>query len=114
MDSILTSVKQKLGIAAEYHHFDDDIIMDINSVFSILTQIGVGPSSGFSITDDTAVWTDFIPSDNRMSMVKSYVCLKVRSMFDPPQSSAHSEAIDQHVRELESRMHYIVDPGDDE
>lgn len=40
MDSILTSIKKLLGITEEYEHFDPDIIMHINSVFSVLTQLG--------------------------------------------------------------------------
>ena len=60
MDSILTSIKKMLGIAEEYEQFDADIIMHINSVFMILTQLGVGPSEGFSIEDDSAIWSDFI------------------------------------------------------
>ena len=48
-DSVLTSIKKLLGIAEEYEHFDADLIMHINSVFSILTQLGVGPSKGFMI-----------------------------------------------------------------
>lgn len=47
MDSILVSIKKLLGIAADYTHFDPDIIMHINSAFSVLTQLGVGPPEGF-------------------------------------------------------------------
>ena len=43
-ESILTSIKKLLGIDAGYTHFDPDLIMHINSVFSILTQMGVGRS----------------------------------------------------------------------
>lgn len=64
-NGILTSVKKLLGIAEEYKHFDEDIIVHINSVFMILTQLGVGPSEGFSINDESAVWTDFIGEDNK-------------------------------------------------
>ena len=39
MDSILTSIKKLLGIAEEYEHFDPDIVMYINSAFSVLTQL---------------------------------------------------------------------------
>ena len=46
-DSILTSVKKLLGITEECTDFDADLIMHINSVLMILTQIGVGPSEGF-------------------------------------------------------------------
>ena len=59
-DSVLTSIKKLLGIAEEYEHFDADLIMHINSVFSILTQLGVGPSKGFMIEDKSATWKDFI------------------------------------------------------
>ena len=62
MESILTSIKKMLGITEDYTHFDADIIMHINSVFSILTQLGIGPEDGFVIQDDKAVWTDFILS----------------------------------------------------
>ena len=71
-ESILTSIKKMLGIDADYKHFDADLIMHINSVFSILTQMGVGPTNGFSITDATEKWTDFISEkSNQYSMVKS-------------------------------------------
>ena len=33
-ESILTSIKKLLGIDAGYTHFDPDLIMHINSVFS--------------------------------------------------------------------------------
>ena len=45
MESILTSIKKLLGIAEDYEHFDQDIIMHINTVFAILPQLGVGPAT---------------------------------------------------------------------
>ena len=63
-ESILTSIKKLLGVPKDYEHFDQDIIMHINSVFMILNQIGVGPSDGFSISDKTAIWSDFISDSN--------------------------------------------------
>lgn len=63
MESILTSVKKLLGITEDYKHFDTDIILHINTVFMVLNQLGVGPSEGFSIEDDTSVWTDFISTN---------------------------------------------------
>lgn len=113
MESILTSIKKLLGIAEEYTHFDTDIIMHINSVFSILTQIGVGPSEGFSIHDSYAVWTDFLPEDTRLEMVKSYVYLKVKTMFDPPDRSAVMESMNRMINELEFRISVTVDPYQD-
>ena len=110
MESILTSIKEQLGIAEEYTHFDRQIIMHINSVFSILTQIGVGPSEGFFITDDSASWADFLPDDARLELVKSYVYLKTKLMFDPPDRSAVMEANKNMISELEFRISVAVDP----
>lgn len=110
-ESILASIKKLLGIPEEYKQFDADIIMHINSAFSILTQLGVGPSNGFSISDEEKEWHDFIGDDGKIEMVKSYIHLKVKLLFDPPLSSAVIEAIKQMVKELEWRINVAVDPS---
>jgi hypothetical protein len=104
MESILTSIKKMLGIAEEYTHFDADLIMHINSVFAILTQIGVGPSEGFSIEDDTDVWTDFIQDNKKLESVKSYTYMKVKLLFDPPINSSVIESMNRIISELEWRI----------
>lgn len=111
MESILTSIKKMLGIVEEYEHFDADIIMHINSVFMVLNQIGVGPSEGFRIIDDTSVWSDFIPDANpvKLDAIKSYMYLKVRLLFDPPSSSSVMESINNQIREYEWRLNVSVD-----
>lgn len=109
-NGILTSVKKLLGIAEEYKHFDEDIIVHINSVFMILTQLGVGPSEGFSINDEFAVWTDFIGEDNKnFQSVKTYVYMKVKLIFDPPLSSAVLESMNRTISELEWRLNLAAD-----
>lgn len=105
MESILTSIKKLLGITEEYTHFDADIIMHINSVLAILTQMGVGPAEGFSIADDEAYWEDFISDKTYFEPVKTYVYLKVRLIFDPPTSSAVMESMKQTIAELEWRLY---------
>ena len=113
MESILTSIKKLLGIAEEYEHFDNDIIMHINSVFMILTQLGVGPSKGFVITDSSASWDDFLPEGGeKLQAVKTYMYMKVRLMFDPPTSSAIMESMNRMINEFEWRLNVAVDPGD--
>lgn len=109
MDSILTSVKKLLGISEEYTAFDTDIVIHINSVFTILAQLGVGPEKGFSIVDDSAVWSDFIPDGQLMEAVKSYTGLKVRLMFDPPTSSSVMQATTNMISELEWRLNVLCD-----
>lgn len=111
-ESILTSIKKMLGITEEYKHFDMDIIMHINSVFMILTQLGVGPDDGFSIKDDTEVWSDFILEENKIEAIKSYMYQKVRLIFDPPNNSAVMEAMNRMISEFEWRLNVAVDPGD--
>jgi hypothetical protein len=93
-----------LGIAEEYTHFDADLIMHINSVFAILTQIGVGPSEGFSIEDNTDVWTDFIQDNKKLESVKSYTYMKVKLLFDPPINSSVIESMNRIISELEWRI----------
>ena len=104
MDSILTSIKKLLGIAEEYTHFDADLIIHINSVFLILTQLGVGPSEGFRIEDDVAVWTDFVAPEEGLDAVKTYVHHKVRLLFDPPDKSSVMQAMNETIKELEWRL----------
>lgn len=105
MDNILASTKKLAQLGEEYDHFDPDIIMYINSVFLVLKQIGVGPSKGFFIEDDTAEWTDFI-SDNDFlcATVKSYMGSKVRLKFDPPTNSSHLKALIDDIAECEARL----------
>lgn len=112
-DSILTSVKKLLGIAEDYTQFDTDIIMHINSVFSTLAQLGVGPSNGFAIEDDSAIWSDYL-SDNasKLNFVKTYIYLKVRLVFDPPQSSAVIEAFNRNISELEWRINVAAETSE--
>lgn len=109
MKSILTSIKKLLGIAEEYEHFDADLIMHINSVFLNLTQLGVGPSEGFSITDEDSTWDEFLPAGKNLEAVKSYMYLKVRLLFDPPLNSAIIESMNRQISEFEWRLNVAVD-----
>ena len=102
-ESILTSIKKLLGITADYKHFDTDIIMHINSVFMVLMQLGLGPEDGFSISDDSATWSDFIADKKWLEAVKSYVYLRVRLLFDPPQNGTLMNAMEKQIAEFEWR-----------
>ena len=103
--SILNSTKKILGLAPDYTAFDEDIITHINTAFSTLTQLGVGPAAGFMIEDDTANWVDFIgATDPQLNSVKSYLYLRVRMLFDPPATSYLINAYEDQLRELEWRL----------
>ena len=114
MDSILTSVKKLLGISEEYTHFDADLVMHINSVFMVLNQLGVGPSSGFSITGKEETWGNYLPADANLDLVKSYVYQKVKLLFDPPQSSSVLDAMKRMIDEFEWRLQVEAESPDPE
>lgn len=109
MESILISIKKLLGITEEYDHFDPDIVMHINSVLMILNQLGVGPTEGFSIEDETATWADFLGDTTNLDAVKSYIHLKVKLLFDPPLNSAVIESMNRNISELEWRLNVAAE-----
>jgi hypothetical protein len=102
--SILTSTKKILGIAADYTAFDLDIITHINAAFSTLTQLGVGPADGFMIEGADEEWYDYIEDDVQLNTVKSYVFLKTRQLFDPPTTSYLITAMEKQIQEFEWRL----------
>jgi hypothetical protein len=109
-ESILTTIKKLLGISEEDTSFDIDIIVNINSAFSILYQLGVG-DSGFSITGSSETWSDYLEDMSKLEMIKNYIYLKVKLVFDPPQSSRVIESYENQIKELEFRINVEVDPG---
>lgn len=105
VSSILQTIKKLLGISESQTNFDTDIIVHINSALSTLTDLGVGPSEGFMITDDYSSWEEFIPTDGKnFEMVKSYIYLRVKLLFDPPLSSSVLAAIERTISEFEWRL----------
>lgn len=102
--SILKSTKKILGLSQDYTAFDLDIITHINSAFSVLNQIGIGPLAGYSIDEEDAEWADLNLPTNQLSLVKTYIFLKVRSLFDPPTTSYLIEAVNRQISELEWRL----------
>lgn len=103
-DSILNSTKKILGLEEDYTAFDADVMMHINSVFGILTQLGIGPAEGFVIEDDELTWDAFIGADPRLNSVKTYIYLRVRLLFDPPSTSYLISSMKEQVQELEWRL----------
>ena len=87
----------------------EQIIMHINSVLMILRQMGVGPQEGFGISDATATWSEFCQNRADIEAVKSYTALKVKMLFDPPQSSSTMEATKNLISELEWRLYAECD-----
>lgn len=112
-DSVLDSVKLNLGIPIEYSHFDQQILLHLNSVLAILPQLGVGSQEGFFVQDGSFTWGEILGDMAKPYLymyVKTYVCLRVRLLFDPPASSGAIDAIERQVRELEWRITVTIDP----
>ena len=107
MDSILTSVKKTLNLDEDYTFYDPEITLHINSVFSTLTQLGVGPSTGFMIEDKTATWDDFLEGNLEYSFIKTYFFLRVRLLFDPPTTGYVLDSFKEQLKELEWRINVV-------
>lgn len=103
-ESILLSIKRLLGILPADDAFDEELKMHINGVFMTLHQLGVGPDEGFSISSYSETWSDFTSNLKLRETVRMFVYLKVRMIFDPPTSSAATDAINNRMSELEFRI----------
>ena len=103
-ENILNSIKKLLGIPEDYTAFDQDIMIHINSVFMILSELGVGPSNGYSLKDGSEKWGDFISDDENLEGIKTYVYMKVKTIFDPPLNSAVLASMKELISEFEWRI----------
>jgi len=103
-ESILTSTKKILDLEESYTAFDLNIMTHINSVFSTLNQLGIGPPEGYRVEDATDTWADFIGTDPRLLNVKTYTFLRVKLLFDPPPTSFHTTSLKEQIQELEWRL----------
>jgi hypothetical protein len=110
IDSILDSIKNDAAnVNPVDSAFDGELILHINSAFAVLRQIGVGPTTPFLIEDNTKTWSEFTDDENLLPLVKAYISLRVRKMFDPPSSSALATALDNSISEYEWRLQIEAD-----
>ena len=105
--SILNSIKTNLDIEPDNDDFDGPLVSAINGVFSVLNQIGIGPAGGFEIEDDTATWDAFYGTNKRYNLIRTYVTMAVRNIFDPPQTAHHARAMQENLKEYENRISMI-------
>ncbi len=113
-NSILNSTKKVLGVGPDYTAFDLEILTHINSAFSAMNQFGVGPITGFVIEDAQALWTELNLPKNQLSMVRTYIYLKARALFDPPTTSYLIEAMNKQIQEHEWRLRLFAEQSMDE
>lgn len=107
-ESILVSIKKLIGLAPEDDSFDVDLITHINSSIDVLRQLGI--DSDNYVEDASMTWGDYLPSSKYLQLVKSYIYMKVRKWFDPPQNGTTMEALNSSIAELEWRINVTVDP----
>ena len=110
MALILEDIKQLLGIGRDDVSFDTELTMHINSVVTILTQLGAAPEDGIIIAPDTE-WEALVGERKDLEIIKSYIYMKVRLLFDPPQNSFLVKSIDDQCKEYEWRIEVQSSPS---
>ena len=108
-DSIFSSVKKVVGLLGDDGSFDEDILLHINSVVSTLRQLGLSIPADFYVRDDVQTWQDLLGEFRDLDLVKSYMTMKVRLMFDPPSSSFGLKSMEEMVKEYEWRINVLTD-----
>lgn len=107
-NSILLTIKKLLGVSPEYDCYDTDIIVNINYAIATLDQLG-HPANGFIVVDDQETWSDYLEDDTRLELIKTYIYLKVKMVFDPPTSGMVMDSYNGLISELEWRINSLVD-----
>ena len=106
-ESILESIKTDLAVC--YDEFDSELIMYINSAIAELTLAGVGPKSGFRITGSTETWTQLTEDKTVHSLCEQFIHLKTKLMWDSPNNSFATSAIEQELPKLLYAINLKVD-----
>ena len=109
-ESILKTIKQLIGCPDDFEQFDLDLIVHINSAFATLTHLGVGPKEGYRITGADNAWGEFEDDAQKLSLIKDYVYIKTRLLFDPPTSGSLMDSLKEQLNEMEWRLYMIYDP----
>lgn len=110
--SILNDTKKVLGLDSAYTPFDIDVLIHINATLSILSQIGVLTDAGYNVSNAEDIWDDLNLSIPLLSLVKSYIYLKVKMLFDPPGTSFLIEAVRKQTEEFEWRLRMLKEYED--
>lgn len=111
-NSILITIKKLLGVEPDDTSFDQDIIIGINTSIVTLAQLGVGEEGEFAVFGEEETWEDYLGEMiNKLALIKSFIHIKTKMLFDPPQSSVLLSAYEKQLDELQFRISVIVDPG---
>lgn len=103
-DNILKSIKKMLGLDVEDDSFDIDIIININTTFDFLVQLGVESLYRVYLHTGNEKWSSYMDENQLYRMIITYTYLKVKDYFDPPTSGVLREAMERQIKELEWRI----------
>lgn len=109
IESVLLSVKHQLGVGDDDNAFDEDLINCINMALNTLTQLGLEPKEGIRIFDENDTWDDVIGDDLRLETIKTYIFMKVKMAFDPPQSGGLIDVYKSQIAEMEWRLNVTLE-----
>ena len=109
-ESILKTIKQLVGCPDDFEQFDLDLTIHINSAFATLTHLGVGPKEGYRITGADNVWSEFEDDPQKLSLIKDYVYIKTRLLFDPPTNGSLMDSLTEQFKETEWRLYILYYP----
>lgn len=97
--SILTHIKEAIGLSDDDDSFDIDILTHINASIGDLNQNGVG---NIIDVDSETTWRELQNPNQEegnqyFKMVPSYIALSTKVIFDPPPPSS----VQQYVTSIE-------------
>ena len=103
--TVLSDVKQYLGIDPADTTFDVDVMMHIDSALAVLNDLGAcGPLTCTPTLEWSAVYWD-----PRLSIVKNVIYLQTKLAFDPPQYSFHVAPFEKLLSEYKYRIRDIAE-----
>lgn len=92
-NSILKTIRSMLIEDDTITDFDPQLIVFINGALSKLYQAGIGDEKQFKISGEDETWSDMLTKDKYLEVIKEYIYLEVKMVFDPPSSSIVMEAL---------------------
>lgn len=99
VNNILTDIKNFVGINVEDPHFDDELLMYINSIVSELEIVGTTEKA--VVVTKHSEWGDYISDENELVAVKTLVGMKTKLVFDPPGNSFLLESYTKQADKME-------------
>lgn len=101
---MLKDIKRAVGLSEEDDGFDIEMLMYINSIIGVLSQLGLKEADTHPIIDKDLTWEQFFNGRTDLEMIKMYIILRTRMLFDPPTSNAAIESIKSLISDYEWRI----------